>query len=123
MVANKQNLKKISSTEQARALGSKGGKKTQEKYRARKTLREELLALLSNGGAQERMSLALYEKACSGDTKAFEVIRDTIGEKPKEVKDVNLSGGFSMMPSVKFDGKEFVPEIGDKPDDGSSADT
>ena len=108
---------------QARALGSKGGKKTQEKNRARKTLREELLALLSNGGAQEKMSLALYEKACSGDTKAFEVIRDTIGEKPKEVKDVNLSGGFSMMPSVKFDGKEFVPEIGDKPDDGSSADT
>ena len=123
MVANKQNLKKISSTEQARALGSKGGKKTQEKNRARKTLREELLALLSNGGAQERMSLALYEKACSGDTKAFEVIRDTIGEKPKEVKDVNLSGGFSMMPSVKFDGKEFVPEIGDNPDDGSSANT
>ena len=123
MVANKQNLKKISSTEQARALGSKGSKKTQEKNRARKTLREELLALLSNGGAQEKMSLALYEKACSGDTKAFEVIRDTIGEKPKEVKDVNLSGGFSMMPSVKFDGKEFVPEIGDKPDDGSSADT
>lgn len=122
-MANEQNLKKISSTKQARALGSKGGKKTQEKNRARKTLRDELLALLSNGGAQERMSLALYEKACGGDTKAFEVIRDTIGEKPKEVKDVNLSGGFSMMPSVKFDGKEFVPEIGDKPDDGSSANT
>ena len=30
------------------------------------------------------MSLALISKALTGDTKAFEVIRDTIGEKPKE---------------------------------------
>lgn len=120
-MSNEQNLKKITSTEQARALGRKGGKKRQEQIRARKTLRDELLALLSNGGAQKKMSLALYEKACSGDTKAFEVIRDTIGEKPKEVQDVNLSGGFSMMPSVKFDGKEFVPNIGE--DVRSPADT
>jgi hypothetical protein len=28
------------------------------------------------------VTLALIEKAMSGDTKAFEVIRDTIGEKP-----------------------------------------
>lgn len=122
-MANEQNLKVIRTKKRAREIGKLGGQATKAKMAARRTLREELLALLSNGGAQERMSLALYEKACSGDTKAFEVIRDTIGEKPKEVKDVNLSGGFSMMPSVKFDGKEFVPVIGEKPDDGSSANT
>lgn len=122
-MANEQNLKVIRTKERAREIGKLGGQARKANAAARRSLRDELLALLSNGGAQERMSLALYEKACGGDTKAFEVIRDTIGEKPKEVKDVNLSGGFSMMPSVKFDGKEFVPEIGDKPDDGSSANT
>ncbi len=122
-MSNEQNLIKITSTEQARALGRKGGKKKHENERARKTLRDELLALLSNGKAQERMSLALFEKACNGDTKAFEVIRDTIGEKPKDVQDINMSANVNVMPSVKIDGKEFVPEIGDRPNDGSSSDT
>lgn len=112
-MANEQNLKKITSTEQARALGRKGGKKRQEQIRARKTLRNELLTLLSNGNAQERMSLALFKKACKGDTKAFEVIRDTIGEKPKEVQDVNMTGNLNVMPSVKIDNKEFIPNIGE----------
>lgn len=47
--------------------------------------------LLSEGDNNRRMSLAIFERALNGDTKAFEVIRDTIGEKPKEeieVKDV-----------------------------------
>ena len=30
------------------------------------------------------MSIAIFERALNGDTKAFEIIRDTIGEKPKE---------------------------------------
>lgn len=57
----------------------------------RKTLREELLALLSSDivdrkgrtvHAQTAMSNALLKEALSGNTKAFEIIRDTIGEKP-----------------------------------------
>ena len=48
----------------------------------RKALREELLLLLSKGDTQERVSLALIKQALDGNTKAFEVIRDTIGEKP-----------------------------------------
>ena len=59
--------------------------------RARRTLREELLALLSGEitdkkgrtvQAQTAMSNAILKEALSGNTKAFEVIRDTIGEKP-----------------------------------------
>lgn len=59
--------------------------------RARKTLREELLVLLSGDivdrkgrtvQAQTAMSNALLKEALSGNTKAFEIIRDTIGEKP-----------------------------------------
>ena len=30
----------------------------------------------------EAMSLAMFDRAMKGDTKAFEVVRDTIGEKP-----------------------------------------
>lgn len=69
------------STEEARKRGKAGGIKSGEVRRQRKTLREELLALLSQGKTQEKMSLALIEKAMNGDTKAFEVIRDSIGEK------------------------------------------
>ena len=64
--------------------GRKGGIKSAEVRRERKRLKEELLALLETNEWQEKISLALIMKAAEGDTKAFEVIRDTIGEKPKE---------------------------------------
>lgn len=75
------------SKEEVRRNASKGGKKSGEVRRARKTLREELLAILSDGDIQNRMSLALIQEALDGNksgsvTKAFEVIRDTVGEKP-----------------------------------------
>lgn len=37
---------------------------------------------------QEQIVLALVKRAQKGDTKAFEVIRDTIGEKPVEKQEV-----------------------------------
>ena len=69
-------------SESGRAAGKKGGKKSGEVKRAKKTLKEELEAILSNGDTQNRLSLALLEKAMNGDVRAFEVIRDTIGQKP-----------------------------------------
>ena len=65
----------------------RGGKASVESRRRRKALKEELLLLLSDGDVQERISLALIDEALHGNkagsvTKAFEVIRDTIGEKP-----------------------------------------
>lgn len=89
-MANSENLKKLSS-EEARKNGKKGGIKSVEARRARKTLKEELLLLLSNGDTQERLSLALIEKAFKGDTKAFEVIRDTIGEKQADKHDLDIT--------------------------------
>ena len=80
-MANK-NLKPVRTKAEARERGRNGGIKSGQKRAERKTLREELLLLLSNGNNQNRMSLALIEKAMNGDTKAFEVVRDTIGEKP-----------------------------------------
>lgn len=94
-IANKgiENLKPVTkrTKNEAREISKKGGIKSGESRRERKKLKEELLLLLSEGDNNRRMSIAIFERALNGDTKAFEVIRDTIGEKPKEeieVKDV-----------------------------------
>ena len=70
------------SPKEVRENGKKGGIASGEARRKRKTLKEELLLMLSDGETQQSVTFALIEKAMSGDTKAFEVIRDTIGEKP-----------------------------------------
>lgn len=70
--------------EERRLNGRKGGIASGIARNERKTLKEQLLILLENGDTQKEVSLALISKALTGDTKAFEVIRDTIGEKPKE---------------------------------------
>lgn len=83
---NPQNLVPTNkrSKEEARKISSKGGKRSGESRRKRKALREELLALLSDGNTQKNISLALIDQALNGNVKAFETIRDTIGEKPVE---------------------------------------
>ena len=83
-MANNENLVSLAdrTTSEKRAIASAGGKASGEARRKRKTLKEELLLMLSEGETQQSVTLALIEKAISGDTKAFEVIRDTIGEKP-----------------------------------------
>lgn len=87
-MANEQNLKpgeyKLTLEEQ-----KKGGLASAKARRDRKTLKMELEALLEvmdkNGDSvQKKMSFALIKKAVAGDVRAFETIRDTIGQKPKE---------------------------------------
>lgn len=72
---------------------SNGGKASAAARRARRTLREELLTLLAEPvkdksgkerPAQAAMSASLLRQAMMGNTKAYEIIRDTIGEKPVE---------------------------------------
>ena len=88
-MANEQNLKPVKSKKEARERGRKGGLASGEARRKRKTLKEELLLMLSDGDIQEKISTALINEAINGNnagsvTKAFEVIRDTIGERPVE---------------------------------------
>lgn len=76
---------------------SKGGVNSAISRRNRKRLREELEILLEIGDTQRSVAAALINKAINGDVRAFEVIRDTIGEKPVErveeqKKIVDLSG-------------------------------
>ncbi len=90
-MANSENLKppiNKRSTDEQREIRKKGGIKSGEVRRARKTLKEELLLLLESGNTQNKISLALIKKAIKGDIKAFEVIRDTIGEKPTEKQEI-----------------------------------
>ena len=89
-IGNPQNLK-VPTSEEARKNGSKGGKASAEARHRKKLLRECLEELLerkvigSDGkkitGADE-VAIALYRKATKGDVKAFEALRDTIGQKP-----------------------------------------
>lgn len=79
---NPQNFDKIRTNEEAKKRGRAGGIKSGQVRRERRTLREELLALLSAGNTQTNMNLALVQRALDGDIKAYEVVRDTIGEKP-----------------------------------------
>ena len=91
---NEENLKPFVKGEQRQKdLGKMGGIASGEARRERKTLKEELLLLLSNGDTQEKISLSLIQQALDGNTKAFEIIRDTVGEKPvdKLEADVGLT--------------------------------
>lgn len=93
-MANEQNLKPVRSKNEARERGKKGGIKSGETRAKKKTLKEELVALLEtkieNKTMQEKISFSLIQEALKGNVKAFETIRDTIGEKPKE--NVNITG-------------------------------
>ena len=79
--------------EERRRIASMGGKARGEQKKRQKTFREALETLLAkevidkNGEKYDLLtaiSAKQVEKASKGDTKAFEVIRDTIGQKPVE---------------------------------------
>lgn len=96
MARNDDNLKPLS-TEKAREIGSKGGKASVEARRKKRDLRLALEALLEsdvkkkdlsgkeqNMSVAEAMSLEQVRKALKGDSKAYEIIRDSSGQKPIE---------------------------------------
>lgn len=71
----------------------KGAQKSAEARRAKRDLRQALEILLEtdikgkNGEVKsgaEAIAIAQFQKALKGDTRAFEVIRDTAGQKPVE---------------------------------------
>lgn len=103
---NLENLKPIKQTsKQASDAGKIGGVKSGEARRAKRLMREQMEMLLTlpikskkirqqleNLGIesteltnQMALIVSMYQKALKGDTRAFELLRDTIGEKPKEV--------------------------------------
>lgn len=83
-MANNENLISLAdrTKEERQEIGRKGGLARAENIKKRKSLKEELLALLETNDNNNKISLALLEKAINGDIQAFTTIRDTIGEKP-----------------------------------------
>lgn len=99
---NDENLKgkgfdEITASEQ-RKIASMGGKKSAEVRRQRRDMKRAAEAILeemftvtdaktktkrSVSGAQA-LILKQFEKAMKGDSRAFEIIRDTSGQKPVE---------------------------------------
>lgn len=100
---NEQNLRSLGSIpkDELREIGRKGGIRSGEVKRERKRLREELCELLAIGDTQEKISVALIQKALDGDTKAYQLIRDTIGEKPAD--ELNVNGGSSSLSREETD--------------------
>lgn len=111
---NAENLRSFADIDEKehKKISAKGGANSQKARKRRKMLKEQLeillsmplndeeikeqikdLGIISDDEMNNQMAIviALYEKALNGDTKAFEIIRDTVGEKPKdevEYKDI-----------------------------------
>ena len=92
-MANEENLRTPSTTE-AREMGSKGGKASAASKRRKKEFRDVFQALLDGKevkGADgqkitgtEALAMSVFRQALKGDLRAFEIIRDTVGQKPAE---------------------------------------
>jgi len=103
---NDENLQPVRTKKEARDRGKQGGLKSGEARRRRRTLREELLVILSDPDVQDRMCTALVREAMAGNragsvTKAFEVIRDTIGEKAADELLVGTANELKVNIQVK----------------------
>jgi len=95
-MANEQNLRMFTSDqnrEEAAKNGAKGGVASGEARRRKRDIRLAMEALLEKsykgkGGEEfsgaEAIALKQMEKALKGDAKAFELVRDTAGQKPVE---------------------------------------
>jgi len=79
---------RIPSTEEARAMQKLSAKKRSENIKQKKIFKE---AIAERMGFDDFNTMIdnLIERAKEND-KSFEVLRDTMGQKPKE--DINLSG-------------------------------
>lgn len=101
---NPDKLKPVRNKREASERGKTGGKKSGEARRRKKELREHLEALLSGKRGEmttaEALTLALVEKGLAGDVRAFEVIRDTIGEKPVEKSKQEIATAVALDVSV-----------------------
>lgn len=104
--------------EEQRKICSKGGKKSGEVRRAKKTMREMLNYLLEKeitnrsgekATTQEAITVSLINQALKGNVKAWEVIRDTIGEKPKQ--DINLSTGGLVVQVADEETKKIIEDV------------
>lgn len=107
---NIDNLKPLT-TSRAREIGKMGGKASAKARQERKTFKEVFNTLLPmqvnddkisglisvikeinpNMTAEQAIAVAQIYKAINGDTQSAIFVRDTVGEKPVEKKETDLS--------------------------------
>lgn len=111
-MANEQNLKPFNSLteKEQREITSKGGKASAKKRQQNKTFKEIINKFLDGQVTDDRLKeqmvefgfvdkevsnkscavFALWKEAIKGNTKAFELLRDTVGEKPiEQIQNIN----------------------------------
>lgn len=90
-----------------REIAKSGGIASGESRRRKKQLKDDLIRLLETGDNQNNMCLELITKALSGDIRAFEVIRDTIGEKPTDKIESNMNISYEESLKEVADSDEY----------------
>jgi hypothetical protein len=99
-MAKNENLRPFNerTEEEQRAIARKGGRASGEARRKKKQLKEVLEILLSMPSDDgitddnwEAICLSMLNEAKSGNARAFEIIRDTIGQKPTEQQQMDLT--------------------------------
>lgn len=113
-MANTENLKRgnpetqFKSGRKAVEAGRKGGKRSGEAKRERKLIRERILERMGEKDWDEMIDGLISRSKES--VKDFEVLRDTVGEKPVEAMAIKHSGKASelseLMDSLKGSGKK-----------------
>lgn len=103
-MANEQNLKPITSlsSEEAKKRGSAGGKASVEARREKKLFKEEILKRMGEDDWNEMID-KLIARAKNTD-KAFEVLRDTVGQKPKEEVEAKITKSY----------EDYIKEVEDE---------
>ena len=93
-------------TEEQREIARKGGIASGKAKREKKMLKDLLEEALSKGTETNNeyvnITKALIKEANKGNVKAYEVIRDTLGQKPKEVIEVSKTTDETILEVEKY---------------------
>lgn len=95
--------------EEQRKLASKGGKASVKARQQKKTFKTIFEALLQDKAINsdnltndQAMALQMIKEALQGNVKAFEVVRDTVGEKPTDkIDNTNLNANIPYEELLK----------------------
>ena len=114
-MANNENLRPFGTLTESeqREISQKGGKASGEARQAKKSLREAMQVLMDadltgkDGKTMtgtEAMAAKAFQAALKGDWKAWELVRDTAGQKPvdrvKMQTDVNIADSAERLSNI-----------------------
>lgn len=103
-MANESNLKPVRTESEARRKGKKGGiasgKARKENKLLKNMLQEALDKETKTGTFAVDITIALIKQAKKGNVRAYEVIRDTLGQKPIEKLKVENTETTKILSSI-----------------------